>query len=904
MIGQTISQYKILEKLGEGGMGVVYKAEDTKLDRMVALKFLPPHLAASEQDKTRFIQEAKAAAGLNHPNVCSIIDIQEQKGLQGDDMQMFIVMEFVDGQTLRDKHGVISFKQAIDIGIQIADGLTAAHEKGIVHRDIKPENIMIRKDGIAQIMDFGLAKLRSASSKINRLTKEGSTVGTAGYMSPEQVTGQDVDHRSDIFSFGVVLYELFTGQLPFKGVHETALAYEIVNVDAAPMSAVKPEIDPSLDAIVLECLAKEPGERYQSVAEVGKELRRFKRESGRSRVSRVTAVRDIQKTSTANVSTEHVQTPAPEIVQIKKGKSVILLSTAIFFILTTAALAFLYVRQPAVETHSVRFTIPPPEKGAFLGDVPIISPDGLRIAFTARDSSGRSFVWVRPLASITASPLSGTDDAAFPFWSPDSRFIGFYQNGKLKKIEIAGGPTQTITDAPQARGATWGSAGFIVFAPNFNGGLQQVSDAGGTPTEVTFLDSARREDSHRWPSFLPDGRRFTYLRRSTDDEKTGLYLGSIDSKEVILLSPVKSNAVYAPPGYLLFVMERSLMAQPFDVGKGQLSGQAFPVAEDVGFNAGWSYGLFSASTNGVLSLSMGGGATGNRQFVWYDRTGKRLEKVGTPGTLFDFALSPDEKRVVFRRVDSQTRNNDLWILDLVRQTESRFTFAQTVDDDPVWSPDGSKILFDSNPEGTPNLHQKIATGAGSEELLLKSPIPNWPLDWSFDGRFVLYESENAKTKGDLWIFPLGGDRKAFPFVQTNALEYTGRFSPDAHWIAYSSDESEKMEVYVQAFPITQGKWQVSTGGGGAPQWSKDGKEIYYVAPDKKLMIVDVKGVGASFEQGIPKPLFDVDVDSYQAPNRYAVSKDGQRFLVNTSVEGTSLKPIMAIINWTAEIKKK
>jgi Tol biopolymer transport system component len=346
------------------------------------------------------------------------------------------------------------------------------------------------------------------------------------------------------------------------------------------------------------------------------------------------------------------------------------------------------------------------------------------------------------------------------------------------------------------------------------------------------------------------------------------------------------------------------MAQAFDPAKRQLSGQAFPIAEDVGFNSAWTVGSFSASANGILAMGTAGGATGNRQFVWYDRSGKRIEKVGTPGTLFDFALSPDEKRVVFRRVDPQTRNNDLWLLDLIRQTESRFTFNQTVDDDPVWSPDGNKILFDSNPDGQANLHQKIATGAGSEELLLKSPQPNWPLDWSSDGRYILYEVENTKTKGDLWIFPIGGDKKPFPFVQTNALEYTGKFSPDGHWIAYSSDESEKMEVYVQAFPLTQGKWQVSVGGGGGPQWSKDGKQIYYVAPDKNLMEVDVKGMGASFEQGIPKPLFNVDIDSYQAPNRYAVSKDGKRFLVNTSIEGTSIKPIMVVMNWTADIKTK
>ena len=892
MIGQTISHYKILEKLGEGGMGVVYKAEDTKLDRIVALKFLPSHLSASEQDKSRFIQEAKAASALNHPNVCTIHDIQEHGG------QMFIVMEFVDGQTLRDKRGAISFKQAIDIGIQIADGLAAAHEKGIVHRDIKPENIMVRKDGIAQIMDFGLAKLRASGSKITRLTKEGSTVGTAGYMSPEQIQGQDADHRSDIFSLGVLLYELLTGQLPFKGVHETALAYEIVNVDAAPMLSIKPDIDPNLDAIVLECLAKEPDERTQSAKQVSVDLKRYRRESSRSRVSRITAARPMYQPS-QDSGEQVVATMEPA----KKPGLLPWIIAAVFF-LGMVALAFLYHRETSKEVSVFRFTLTPPENTIFAGQVPIISPDGQRAAFVVRDSSGGTLIWVRPLSSLVATSLTGTAEAAYPFWSPDSRFLGFFQNGKLKKIEATGGPTQTIADAPAGRGGIWSSAGIIVFSPFSTSGLQQVSQAGGTPTELTKLDSTRKEDSHRWPCFLPDGRHFVYLGRSTQEENNGIFLGSLDSKDKTLLLHVSSNAVFASSGYLLFVRERSLMAQQFNADKGELSGEAFPIAEDVGFDQSRNYGLFSASTNGVLAFGLGAGAFGNRQLVWFDRSGKRLDKVGTPGILFDFSLSPDEKRVAFRRIDRQTRNEDLWMLDLARGTESRFTFRPSREDDPVWSPDGSKILFDSNPDGVSNLYQKIASGAGSEELLLKSTSADYPLDWSADGRYILFGREDPKTKSDLWILPLTGDKKPFPYVNTEAVEYTGRFSPDGRWIVYSSDESGKFEVYVQAFPVTSGKWQVSIGGGAAPIWSKDGKEIFYLAPDKKLMAVEVKTVGPSLEQGIPKPLFATDVDRYQVPNRYAVSKDGKRFLVNNAIESTGAKPIAIVLNWTADIKKK
>ena len=891
MVGKTISHYRILEELGRGGMGVVYKGQDTKLERLVALKFLPPHVAGSEQDKARFIQEAKAASALNHPNVCTIHDIQDHDG------QMFIVMEFVDGQTLRERMGSLSFKQAVEIGIQIADGLATAHEKGIVHRDIKPENIMIRKDGIAQIMDFGLAKLKGAAGA-SRLTKEGSTVGTAGYMSPEQVQGQDADHRSDIFSLGVLLYELLTGQLPFKGVHETALAYEIVNVDAAPMSSIKPGVEPNLDAIVLECLAKEPDERTQSAKQVSVDLKRYRRESSRSRVSRITAAPPVYQPS--QVSGEQV---AATIEKAKKVRMLPWIAAALFF-LGMIALAFLYQRETSKEVSAFRFTLTPPENTVFAAQIPVISPDGQRVAFAVRDSSGGTLIWVRPLSSLVATPLTGTAEAFSPFWSPDSRFLGFFQNGKLKKIEATGGPAQTLCDAPQGRGGTWSNDGVIVFSPSFASGLQRVSQAGGTPTELTSLDTARKENSHRWPSFLPDGRQFVYFGQGTPEENNALFLGSLDSKDKTLLLNVTSNAVFAPPGYLLFVRERSLMAQQFNADKGELSGEAFPIAEDVGFEQSRNYGLFSASTNGVLAFGMGAGALGNRQLVWFDRGGKRLEKVGTPGFLFDFSLSPDEKRVAFRRVDRQTRNEDLWMLDLLRGTESRFTFRPARDDDPVWSPDGNKILFDSNPEGMGNLHQKIASGAGSEELLLKSTSADYPIDWSADGRYILFGREDPKTKSDLWILPLAGDRKPFPYVNTEATELSGRFSPDARWVVYSSDESGKFEVYVQAFPSTSGKWQVSIGGGAAPIWSKNGREIFYLAPDKKLMTVDVKTVGTSLEQGIPKPLFATDVEQYVLPNRYAASKDGKRFLVNNGVESMGAKPIAIVLNWTADTRTK
>ncbi|HTK82090.1 MAG TPA: protein kinase [Bacteroidota bacterium] len=899
MIGQTISHYRILEKLGEGGMGVVYKAEDTTLDRLVALKFLPLHLNASEQDKARFTQEAKAAAALSHPNICTIY------GIDAHDGQMFIAMEFVDGETLREKIGTISFKQAVDIGIQVADGLAAAHEKGIVHRDIKPENIMIRRDGIAQIMDFGLAKVRASGSKITRLTKEGSTVGTAGYMSPEQVQGQSADHRSDIFSFGVLLYELFTGQLPFKGVHETALIYEIVNVDAAPMSAFKPEIDIALDGIVLECLAKEPGERFQSVPEVAKELRRFKRESNRSRITRVTTVRGQSAGAPGFVRNSSAESPGTLPSSGKGSKPVAWMAASGVLFLATILMFVLYWRQPPPESRIVRFAIFPPQRGSFDSrEAPMISPDGRSIAFMARDSMGRSQIWIRSLSSTEAISLPGSQEAKYPFWSPDSRFLGFFQDGKLKKVEATGGPIQPIANAPDGRGGSWSSAGIIVFAPSSIGGLQKVSEAGGAAADVTALDSARVEQTHRWPCFLPDGKHFLYMRQSGDDAKTGLFFGSVDSKDYTLVAPLKSSVAYDQNGYLLYVQEHTLMAQPFDAGTGKISGQGIPVANDAGLDVNRSIGLFSVSRNGVLVLGPSANSAITNQLIWFDRTGKPQVKVGEPGPHYDFALSPDEQRIVYRKIDLQSNNQDLWILDLARRTESRFTFTPAREDDPVWSPDGSRIVFDSNVDGVTNIYQKISSGAGNQELLYKSSSPNQVFDWSSDGNYVLFSNSSSNGRDGIWVLPLHGDRKPYQYALTTAAEDEGHFSPDARWIAYTSNESGKFEIYIQSFPLTPGKFQISVGGGFNPVWSKNGRALYYLAPDRRLMEVKLTISGGSFEYSQPAPLFNTEVDNYTSWNTYAVSKDTNRFLINTVLSAENQKPIMVVMNWTQEVVKK
>ncbi len=915
MIGSTISHYKILEKLGEGGMGIVYKAEDTKLDRVVALKFLPPHLNSSEQDKARFIQEAKAASALNHPNVCTIHAIEEHEG------QLFIAMEFVDGQTLRDKRGSVNFKQAIDIGIQIADGLAAAHEKGIVHRDIKPENIMIRKDGIAQIMDFGLAKLRASGSKISRLTKEGSTVGTAGYMSPEQVQGQDSDHRSDIFSFGVVLYELLVGQLPFKGVHETALAYEIVNVDPPPMSAVKPEIDPNLDAIVLQCLEKDPRERNQSVAQISLDLKRYRRESSRQKMSRITAARPVINPSSIQAG-EGLRQEQTEHAQYAHGMNKLFwLITAMFF-LGMVAFAVLYFKQPIAEVHSITANILPPEKLSFAtqsggsGEGLLeLSPDGTLLVFVAADSVGKTRLMIRPLNGLSTRAFPGTENPSYPFWSPDSRYIGFFQTGKLKKIEASGGPPITICDAADARGGSWNQDGVIIFAPTSIDRIHQVSAAGGSPTPITTLDSTRHERTHRWPYFLPDGKHFLYFSRSSfggvERDEDALMVASLDGTLNKRVMSAKGNVAFVS-GYLIYLREKTLMAQPFDASSLEPSGEGTPIAEPVEYDLGFNRAVYSVSQNGTLVYQSSGTQAGY-QLQWYDRTGKFVSSIGEPGDYGYDALSPDGQRVAFDLYDGQARNRDIWIFDLARGIKTRFTFDASVDELPIWSPDGSRLLFHSDRKGHYDLYQKTTSGAGYEEILFESPIPKSPSDWSSDGKFISYITFEQKTKADLWILPLDGEKKPFVFLQTDFDEGPGLFSPDSRWMAYISNESGSYEVYIRPFIGTDGKvavnqtrkWQVSVNGIAISswlRWSRDGKQLYYVSSDNKMMTADVRAIGDALEIGTLTPLFDMPS---QGLSFFAdVSADGTKFLLASAVGGHSSPPLTLVTNWMEMLKKK
>ena len=912
MIGQTISHYKILEKLGEGGMGVVYKAQDTKLERLVALKFLPQHVSGSEEDKARFVQEAKAAAALNHPNICTIYGIEESASAEASadrhDGQMFIAMEFVEGQTVRQKtsggaeqRSALQLKQAVDIGVQLADGLAAAHEKGIVHRDLKPENIMLQKDGRVKIMDFGLAKLKGAS----RLTKAGSTVGTAGYMSPEQVQGMETDHRTDIFSLGVILYELCAGQSPFKGVHETAINYEIVNVDPEPISSLKPEIDPEIDSIVLDCLAKDPMDRYQSVAEVGRNLRRFKRESSRSRVSRISQASRIAPSM-------GIQDRVPVESTRKMGKlqgSALWMATSVLLFVVALLVSFIHFGEQATEKPVIRFSIEPPARTRFDNrqyNNFSISPDGKVVVFAGIDSLNKRKLWVRHLSSQSSQPLPGTEDADLPFWSPDSRFIGFFSDDKLKKIDVTGGPAIVLcnlTEQRGPRGGTWNREGLIIFAPDGAGPLYRVPSSGGVPVQLTALDTAKGETSHRFPFFLPGGKTYLYVRVSGGNDAVGIFARSVDENTDKLIVEASSFALYAR-GHLLYARDQTLMAQPFDPDNLSLTGEAYPVAEDVAASSRLTAGMmFSTSDQGTLLYQQESGGDGV-QLAWYDRLGRKTGTIGGLGQYGHVRISPDGRQLAVSETDTKTRASDIWIYDLTRAIRTRFTFDPAVDFLAVWSPFGNEIVFASGRGGKNALFKRPADGTSPETLLLATDIDERPGDWSSDGKFIVYFSlGNQKTGTDIWVLPLVGDGKPYPFLQTEFSEAGPRFSPDGRWLAYSSNESGQSEVYVRPFPGPGPKWQVSTGGGRLPRWRKDGKEIFFMGPENKLTAAEVSASGARFEVGNVQQFFQTSLASF-GNDSYDVTADGQRFIIISSAEGRETAGLNVVVNWDADAKKR
>jgi eukaryotic-like serine/threonine-protein kinase len=909
--GTKLGPYEIQSLLGAGGMGEVYRARDTRLERDVAIKVLPAHLSSDPDLRQRMEREAKAISSLNHPHICTLHDVGSQDGID------FLVMEHLEGETLADRlqRGALPLEEALKIGRQVAEALDKAHRRGIVHRDLKPANIMLTKNG-PKLMDFGLAKpspgmsSRSEGSPLtpstptmsvaaltgpaSPLTQKGTVVGTFQYMAPEVLQGTEADARSDIFSFGCVLYEMIIGRRAFEGKSQFSVLGAILDKEPEPISTVLPDSHPRLDETVWLCLAKTPDQRYGCMHDVQIQLE---------------ALAAAPKVASRQAPTLKPASPSSRVPWLIAGIAALL----------AISVATAYVLQAPKSAQVVRSSILPPTDTSFVtmlpaSGPPVLSPDGTLLAFTARDEKSKVLLYERSLTSLTAQPLPGTDDAVYPFWSPDSRQIGFFAAGKLKKINASGGPPQDICDSVNGRGGTWNKDGVIVFTPSANQNLFSVPAAGGTPEPASKLDVANGENSHRWPWFLPDGKHFLYWSRtSRSGESPVLYIGELGSLKARLLIKSETMAQYAS-GHLLFLRGQTLMAQPFNPGRMELRGDPQPIAEHIAVNGASVRAMFSASETGTLVYQSGDASTG-WNLVWWSRDGKQMDTVAQASRYIAPTLSPDGTRFAVTIFVGNQGIADLWTFDLARATRTRLTFSNGVSTHAnigaaTWSPDGKTIFYTSVSQGVYDIHAKAADGSGSERLIMESAnAAAYPSSVSPDGRHLVYMKRlNQNEAGiHIWALPLSpegkpGGGKSFPIVQDAFDERVPTVSPDGKWLAYQSNESGRPEIYITAFPAGGAKWQVSSNGGMTPKWRHDGKELFFLDPQDNIVAVDVNTSGNAVKLGAPHTLFQaVGIQRDYGP--YDVTADGKKFLINSGNLKEGTEPLTMVQNWPAELKK-
>ena len=891
--GTRLGPYELIAPVGAGGMGEVYRAKDTRLERTVAVKVLPEHLSSSTEGRQRFEREAKTISQLSHPHICALYDVGNQDGVE------YLVMEYLEGETLSDRlaKGALPFDQVLRYGLEIADALDKAHRQGIVHRDLKPGNIMLTKSGV-KILDFGLAKavaptaarsgvsLTSLPTQQERaeLTAEGTILGTLQYMAPEQLEGGEADGRTDIFAFGAVLYEMASGRKAFSGKSQASLISSIMGTDPAPISTVSPMTPPAFDRVVRTCLAKDPEDRWQTAHDIAVQLKW------------------IQEGASATAA------PAPATPTLRRTSVMLPWLVAALAIAGVIALVIRdRLRPPQVPPRVIRFSVVPPDRAMFTppgehaASQFALSPDGRFLAFVASDFGSPPILMVRPLEKFTSISFPGTEGALHPFWSPDGRSIGFFTQTALKRVELSGGAPQKLCDIAGGRGGTWNTDGVIVFADSAATPLYKVPDTGGEPEPATKFDPSRGDISHRYPFFLSDGRRFLFWLRGTKRDVQGIYLGALDATESRLVVKSDGLGLYAPPGYLVTTRQGMLVAYPFDEKTTQVGERPFPVAEWIPVGSPPGYAPVSVSPAGLLAYAstyMRG-----RELVWFDRGGRRVGAVGDAGDYGSPDLSPDGRRIAVSRREGSKPDADIWIFDSAGGAWSRFTFDPANDRAPLWSSDGSRILFGSAARGLMDLYDKPSGGAGEARPLYLTPEDKFPSDLSRDGRFIVFHTYGSKTAWDVWVVPTDG-RKPFPFLESRFTEVQGRLSPDGRWLAYASDESGRFEAYVTDFPGKLGRWQVSTEGGQQLAWRADGKELFYVAPDQSLMSVAVRTRDA-FQASPPVALFKANfppvVPAYW--RYYVPTADGQRFLVSALRSDAASTPINVVLNWTATLKK-
>ncbi len=878
--GTLLGPYEIQSPLGAGGMGEVYRARDTRLDRTVAIKILPSHLSSNPEAKQRFDREARSISSFSHPNVCQLYDVGSQDGIS------FLVMEYLEGETLADRlrKGRLPLEQVLKYGIEICEGLEKAHRKGVIHRDLKPGNIMLTKSG-AKLMDFGLAKpavpasppssglTQTLATPQHPLTTEGMLVGTFQYMAPEQLEGGEADARSDIFALGAVLYEMVTGRRAFEGKTTASTIAAILAADPEPISSVQPLFPPALEGTVKSCLAKDPEERLQSAHDIKLQLRW------------------IQGTTSSQ------RPPIPPASHKPFHRMSWLIAGGLLLLLGGVLGLWLGARETPVAMY-FNSSVPFPTNYVAL------SSDGKRVALVAySEQANKNVIWLQQIGGRGASVLPGTEGAAYPFWSPSGRSIGFFADGKLKTIDVVSGRSaQLLADAPFGRGGAWSKDGVILFTPDAWSGLYRIPSSGGAPVQVTKPEVSQFQVSNRWPVFLPDGRHFLYLACNFSGrlDKNWIFVGSLDSDDRRPIVNASTNAVYTDSGYLLYWRDNALVAQRFDLRNYSLAGEPHIVSDAVQYFPQTNFAVFDAAGKTLVAQTRAGKGASKSQLTWLDRHGKQIGSVGPPELVSNPMLSPDGNRVAVDQTDTDGRHVNIWIHQLTGDRAARLGFGPWLEQITVWSPDGKQLLYTANEKLFFSLYLKNADGSGSALSFMDFGTPQQgPWDWSRDGKYLLVRKER-----ELWYVTMP-DRQARPLLQSPWLVRNAQFSPNGKFVAYSTNDTGNWEVYVSPFPGFGSKWQVSRGGGEEPRWRRDGKELFYLAPDGSLMAAEVN-TSAGFDAGSPsvlfvthprQPLSAMDFFSYD------VTADGQKFLVNTKVDTSSSAPLSVILNWSAEMEK-